>query len=49
MKPITAEWVRKAEGDWEAALKMYRARKIPVYDVACYHCHQCAESISKPN
>ncbi len=42
MKPITAEWVRKAEGDWEAAQKMYRARKIPVYDVACYHCQQCA-------
>ncbi len=47
MKPITAEWVRKAEGDWEAAQKMYRARKIPVYDVACYHCQQCAEKYLK--
>jgi len=47
MKPITAEWVRKAEGDWEAALKTYRARKIPVYDAACYHCHQCAEKYLK--
>ena len=47
MKPITAEWVRKAEGDWETALKMYRARKTPVYDAACYHCHQCAEKYLK--
>ncbi len=47
MKPITAEWVRKAEGDWEAAQKMYRARKIPVYDAACYHCQQCAEKYLK--
>ena len=47
MKPITAEWVRKAEGDWEAAQKMYRARKIPLYDAACYHCQQCAEKYLK--
>jgi HEPN domain-containing protein len=47
MKPITAEWVRKAEGDLEAALKTYRARKIPVYDAACYHCQQCAEKYLK--
>jgi HEPN domain-containing protein len=47
MKPITAEWVRKAEDDWEVALKTYRARKIPVYDAACYHCQQCAEKYLK--
>lgn len=47
MKPITAEWIRKAEGDWEAAQKMYRARKIPLYDAACYHCQQCAEKYLK--
>lgn len=47
MTPLTAEWVKKAEGDWEAAQKMYRARKFPVYDAACYHCQQCAEKYLK--
>jgi HEPN domain-containing protein len=47
MKPVTAEWVRKAEGDFETALKTYRARKVPVYDAACYHCQQCAEKYLK--
>ncbi|MBI1765947.1 MAG: HEPN domain-containing protein [Acidobacteria bacterium] len=47
MKPITAEWVRKAEDDWDVARKTYRARKIPVYDAACYHCQQCAEKYLK--
>lgn len=47
MTPLTDEWVKKAEGDWEAAQKMYRARKIPVYDAACYHSQQCAEKYLK--
>jgi HEPN domain-containing protein len=47
MKPSTAEWVGKAEGDWEMALKGYRARKNPVYDAACYHSQQCAEKCLK--
>jgi HEPN domain-containing protein len=47
MKPITADWVRKAEGDFEAALKTYRARKVPVFDASCYHCQQCAEKYLK--
>lgn len=47
MTPLTAEWVKKAEGVWEAAQKMYRARKFPVYDAACYHCQQCAEKYLK--
>ena len=47
MKPITDEWIRKAEDDWEMARKAYRARKFPVYDAACYHCQQCAEKYLK--
>lgn len=47
MKPATAEWVNKAEGDWEMALKAYRARRHPVYDAACYHGQQCAEKYLK--
>ena len=47
MKLATGEWVNKAEGDWEMALKAYRARKHPVYDAACYHSQQCAEKYLK--
>jgi HEPN domain-containing protein len=47
MKPITAEWVKKAEGDWEVAQKAYRARKNPVYDAACFHSQQCVEKYLK--
>jgi hypothetical protein len=34
MKPITLEWVAKAEGDWDAAQREYRARQRP-NDEAC--------------
>jgi hypothetical protein len=37
MKPITLEWIEKAEGDWRAMLKTYRGRKDPSYDAACFH------------
>ncbi|MGH9837930.1 MAG: HEPN domain-containing protein [Blastocatellia bacterium] len=47
MKPSTAEWVGKAEDDWEMALKAFRARKYPVYDAAGYHSQQCAEKYLK--
>jgi HEPN domain-containing protein len=47
MTPITAEWVEKAEEDWEVMLKSYRARKFPVYNAACYHAQQCAEKYLK--
>ncbi len=47
MKRITREWVKKAEGDWLAALQLYRARKHPNYDVACFLTQQCAEKYLK--
>ena len=47
MKTSTVEWIEKAEGDWKVALRVYRARKDPVYDAVCYHCHQCAEKYLK--
>jgi HEPN domain-containing protein len=47
MKPITLEWVDKAEGDYIAAQREARARKHPVYDVACFHAQQCAEKYLK--
>ena len=41
MRPIKLEWIGKAEGDHIAALCEARARKNPVYDVACFHARQC--------
>jgi len=39
--------IDKAEGDFIAALTLYRARKHPNYDTACYHTQQCAEKYLK--
>ena len=47
MKPLTAEWVQKAEDDFIVAQKMFRARKQPVYDAVCFHAQQCAEKYLK--
>lgn len=47
MKPITAEWVRKAEGDWASCQREVRARKQPNHDAACFHAQQCAEKYLK--
>jgi HEPN domain-containing protein len=47
MKPMTAEWVEKAEGDFAMVLREARARKNPCYDGACYHAQQCAEKYLK--
>lgn len=43
MKPLTHEWVGKAEGDFVTARRELRARKAPNYDAACFHAQQCAE------
>lgn len=47
MKPETAEWIAKAEGDYQAAGLLLRARKHPNYDAACFHAQQCAEKYLK--
>jgi HEPN domain-containing protein len=47
MKPITLEWIEKAEEDWMMMLKGYRARKSPAYNAACFHAQQCAEKYLK--
>lgn len=47
MKPLTAEWVSKAEGDWTTAQRELRARKAPNYDASCFHAQQCAEKYLK--
>lgn len=46
MKPITQEWVKKAEGDYHAGNDLWRAEE-PVYDAICFHAQQCAEKYLK--
>ena len=47
MKPITIEWIEKAEEDWNVMGKAYRARKDPAWNAACFHAQQCAEKYLK--
>lgn len=47
MKPLTSEWVAKAEGDFATAMREVRARKDPNYDAACFHAQQCVEKYFK--
>jgi HEPN domain-containing protein len=47
MKPLTREWVGKAEGDWHTALRELRARTNRNPDAACFHAQQCAEKYLK--
>jgi len=47
MKPITSEWVAKAEGDFATARRESEAPPAPNYDAACFHAQQCAEKYLK--
>jgi HEPN domain-containing protein len=47
MKPLTHEWVEKAEGDFQVAAQIMRRRKERVYDAACFHAQQTVEKYFK--
>ena len=47
MKPLTAEWIAKAEGDYACVQREWRARKNPNHDALCFHAQQCAEKYLK--
>jgi len=47
MKPITCEWIDKAEGDFATMERESRARNNPNYDSVCFHAQQCAEKYLK--
>jgi HEPN domain-containing protein len=47
MKPLTLEWIDKAEGDFATMEREARARKKPNYDAVCFHAQQCAEKYLK--
>lgn len=46
MKPETAEWVEKAEGNWSFVQWGMEADE-PVWDVICFLCQQCGEKYLK--
>jgi HEPN domain-containing protein len=47
MKPLTLEWIEKAEGDYATAAREIRARRSPNFDSASFHSQQCAEKYLK--
>lgn len=47
MKPLTKEWVAKAEADYFAGCLLLRSRKAISYDAVCFHGQQCAEKYLK--
>jgi len=47
MKPLTREWVEKAEADRRTAQREFSAPADPNYDDACFHTQQCAEKYLK--
>lgn len=47
MSNETSQWIEKAEGDYEVALRESRARKNPCYDAVCFHAQQCIEKYLK--
>ncbi len=47
MNAILAEWIQKAEGDFNTAQRELQARRLPNYDAACFHSQQCAEKYLK--
>ena len=49
MKDATAEWVLKAENDFEVAQRAlgHRDDQPPITDAVCFHSQQCAEKYLK--
>lgn len=47
MKPVTQEWIEKAERDWGSAQREASVLHDPNYDLACFAAQQCAEKYLK--
>jgi HEPN domain-containing protein len=46
MKKLTAEWVRKAEEDYQVAVQTHRGPNR-FHNTVCFHCQQAAEKYLK--
>ncbi len=47
MKPITQEWIEKAEEDWAVALLALNSPQTKANNAICFHAQQCAEKYLK--
>ena len=47
MKPLTLEWIDKAERDFQTMERVSRVRKNPNPDAVCFHAQQCVEKYLK--
>lgn len=47
MKPLTAEWLAKAEADFHTMERESRVKRAPNYEGVCFHAQQCAEKYLK--
>ena len=47
MKPTTAEWAAKAEGDYCTSRRELAVQESPNYDAVAFHAQQCAEKYLK--
>ncbi len=47
MKPIAAEWIAKAEGDFAMMERECKVQDKANYDGICFHAQQCAEKYLK--
>lgn len=47
MRPLTAEWVAKAEEDYGLACRERGAASKPSFDAICFHAQQAAEKYLK--
>jgi HEPN domain-containing protein len=47
MKPLTHDWVKKAEEDFLVASQIMRRKKQRAFNAACFHCQQTVEKYFK--
>ncbi len=47
MKPLTAEWVAKAERDFATMEREAHVTEEPNFEAICFHAQQCAEKYLK--
>ncbi|HBC87261.1 MAG TPA: DNA-binding protein [Lentisphaeria bacterium] len=47
MNQIVAEWILKADGDFNTAAREMAATDNPNYDAVCFHSQQCIEKLLK--
>jgi len=47
MRPLTVEWIEKAEGDFATARRELRVQHKPNFDAVCFHAQQTVEKYLK--